>query len=66
MSIDAYRGFVMLAMASSGFGFSMLAKPENLQKLRDSKLNYLPEGLWKFLAYQFDHVLFGLVVRSGI
>lgn len=57
MSIDAYRGFVMLAMASSGFGFSMLAKPENLQKLRDSKLNYLPEGLWKFLAYQFDHVI---------
>lgn len=57
MSIDAYRGFVMLAMASSGFGFSMLAKPENLQKLRDAKLNYLPEGLWKFLAYQFDHVV---------
>ena len=57
MSIDAYRGFVMLATASSGFGFSMLAKPENLQKLRDSKLNYLPEGLWKFLAYQFDHVI---------
>lgn len=57
MSIDAYRGFVMLAMASSGFGFSMLAKPENLQKLRDAKLNYLPEGLWRFLAYQFDHVI---------
>ncbi|MCX7420347.1 MAG: DUF5009 domain-containing protein [Planctomycetia bacterium] len=57
LSIDAYRGFVMLAMASSGFGFSMLAKPENLQKLRDAKLNFVPEALWKFLAYQFDHVV---------
>ena len=30
MSIDAYRGFVMLAMASSAFGFSGLAKPREL------------------------------------
>ena len=56
MSIDAYRGFVMLAMASSGFGFSTLAKPENLQKLADSHSNPFPNWLLKGLAYQFDHV----------
>ena len=56
MSIDAYRGFVMLAMASSGFGFSALAKPENLQKLADSGSNPFPNWLLKTLAYQFDHV----------
>ena len=56
MSIDAYRGFVMLAMASSGFGFSALAKPENLQKLADSNSNPFPIWLLKSLAYQFDHV----------
>ena len=56
MSIDAYRGFVMLAMASSGFGFSVLAKPENLQKLADSNSNPFPNWLLKGLAYQFDHV----------
>ncbi len=56
MSIDAYRGFVMLAMASSGFGFSVLAKPENLQKLHETKLGFLPDWFWQILAYQFDHV----------
>ena len=56
MSIDAYRGFVMLAMASSGFGFSALAKPENLQKLAESGANPFPDWLLKGLAYQFDHI----------
>lgn len=56
MSIDAYRGFVMLAMASSGFGFSVLAKPENLQKLTEAGSTWIPHGLLKILAYQFDHV----------
>ena len=56
MSIDAYRGFVMLAMASSGFGFSVLAKPENLQKLAESGGGWIPHWLLKLLAYQFDHV----------
>lgn len=56
MSIDAYRGFVMLAMASSGFGFSELAKPKNLQKLTESGVTWIPEWLLKTLAYQFDHV----------
>ena len=55
-SIDAYRGFVMLAMASSGFGFSALAKPENLQKLHEAGSNPFPGWLLTFLGYQFDHV----------
>jgi heparan-alpha-glucosaminide N-acetyltransferase len=46
VSLDAYRGFIMLAMASSGFAFSVIARrPE-----------YKDSALWKFLAYQFDHV----------
>lgn len=55
MSIDAYRGFVMLAMASSGFGFSALAKPESVQKLADAGIQ-IPSWLLQTLAYQFDHV----------
>ena len=56
MSIDAYRGFVMLAMASGGFGFSQLIKPENLQKLSESGTSWIPLWLLRTLAYQFDHV----------
>ena len=55
MSIDAYRGFVMLAMASSGFGFATLAKSESLQKLADAGFQ-IPSWLLQTLAYQFDHV----------
>lgn len=55
MSIDAFRGFVMLAMASSGLGFATLAKPENVQKLTDAGVT-IPAWLLNFLAYQFDHV----------
>jgi predicted acyltransferase len=44
VSLDAYRGFVMLAMASSGLGFAAVAK------------NFPESGLWKFLAEQTDHV----------
>lgn len=55
MSIDAYRGFVMLAMASSGFGFATLAKPENVQKLTEAGIT-VPAWLLNLLAYQFDHV----------
>ena len=56
-SIDAYRGLVMLAMASSGFAFTILAKPENQQKLADIGLGAISARCWEFLAYQFDHVL---------
>lgn len=44
VSLDAYRGFVMLAMASSGLGFAAVAK------------TFPESGLWKFLAGQTDHV----------
>ena len=44
VSIDAYRGFVMLLMASEGLGFTRVARD-------------LPNsGVWQFLAYQTDHV----------
>lgn len=46
VSLDAYRGFIMLAMASGGFAFSTIAK----------KPEYKNSPLWQFLAYQFDHV----------
>ncbi len=44
ISLDAYRGFVMLAMVSSGFGFKEVAS-----HLRESRF-------WSFLAFQFTHV----------
>jgi predicted acyltransferase len=47
-SLDAYRGFIMLAMASGGFGFAKVA----LKIPDDSRWS----RLWNFLAYQFDHV----------
>ena len=44
LSIDAYRGFVMLLMASEGLEISRVAKlhPES--------------SIWQFLHYQVDHV----------
>jgi len=47
-SLDAYRGFIMLVMASGGFGFAKVAL-----KFDDSGRW---SGLWQVLAYQFDHV----------
>jgi len=44
VSVDAYRGFVMLAMVSRGFGFPQIAK------------HYPDSRCWQELAYQFDHV----------
>src|ERR1044071_2227166 len=44
VSMDAYRGFVMLLMASEGLGIGEVAK-----KLPNSRL-------WQFLHYQTDHV----------
>jgi predicted acyltransferase len=44
VSLDAYRGFIMLAMVSGGFAFSGIAR------------KYFPDDeLWKTLGYQFDH-----------
>ena len=39
VSLDAYRGFIMLLLASTGFGLSVLAKHPG----------------WEWLAYQVDH-----------
>lgn len=47
MAIDAFRGFVMLAMVSSGFGFAQILKEH-------PELSSSP--LWRTLAYQFSHV----------
>jgi heparan-alpha-glucosaminide N-acetyltransferase len=44
VSLDAYRGFVMLLMASEGLGIARF--------VRDSHAG----GLWPFLASQVDHV----------
>lgn len=43
MSLDAYRGFVMLMMISAGFGMSRVAK------------SFPDSAVWQFLGYQTDH-----------
>lgn len=45
-SLDVYRGFVMMLMASDGLHLAQVARAATL---RDS-------SLWQFLAYQTDHV----------
>jgi len=47
-SLDAYRGFIMLAMASGGLGFASVAR--KVSEVQSAS------GLWSGLAYQFDHV----------
>src|SRR5438132_6681561 len=48
VSLDAYRGFIMLVMASGGLAIAQVAK------------DHFPDHpLWQFLAYQFDHVAWG-------
>lgn len=43
VSLDAYRGAIMLLMASSGFGIPQIAK------------NFPDSPVWKFLGHEFDH-----------
>src|SRR6266516_3154485 len=43
-SLDAYRGFVMLLMASEGLGITQVAR------------TFKESNVWQFLAYQTDHV----------
>jgi len=43
-SIDAYRGFVMILMASGGFGIAQVAR------------HYNESGFWQFLAHHTEHV----------
>jgi heparan-alpha-glucosaminide N-acetyltransferase len=42
-SLDAYRGFIMILMASGGFGIPMVAKN-------------LPDSIWPKIAPWFEHV----------
>jgi predicted acyltransferase len=57
VSLDAYRGFIMLAMASSGLGFAQVAKqPEFVERFAGQWLDGPWRWLWRTLAYQFDHV----------
>src|SRR5262249_24233650 len=44
VSLDAYRGFIMLVMASGGFGFVKVWKE-----------SFPGSRFWENLAYQFDH-----------
>lgn len=46
LSLDAYRGFVMLAMASRGFGIPKVA----------ALPQFASHPTWQFLAGQLDHV----------
>jgi predicted acyltransferase len=57
-SIDAYRGFVMLAMVSGGFAFAQVAKKHpDVAAAHDGTRWETPwRALWDVLAYQFEHV----------
>ncbi|HZO83678.1 MAG TPA: DUF5009 domain-containing protein [Verrucomicrobiae bacterium] len=44
VSLDAYRGAIMLLMASSGLGIPQIAK------------GFPDSAVWRFLGYEFDHV----------
>lgn len=44
MSLDAYRGFVMVCLAGNGFGIAQAAK------------NFPESTWWQAAAYQFEHV----------
>jgi heparan-alpha-glucosaminide N-acetyltransferase len=46
LSLDAFRGFIMLAMASAGFRLAAIAQQG---QLRDDRV-------WQFLGYQTEHV----------
>ena len=56
-SVDAYRGFVMLAMASSGFAFARTLEhhPEILDQFDGSSIGPAWQQMWQTLAYQFEH-----------
>ena len=57
-SLDAYRGFVMLAMASAGFGIArtLSAHPETMQQFMGTAWNSAWRAIWPELSYQLGHV----------
>lgn len=54
VSLDAYRGFTMILMASSGLGFATVAR--NLRVVENGVVVTPEPAFWKFLAFQTDHV----------
>ncbi|MBS0202459.1 MAG: hypothetical protein JSS49_06125 [Planctomycetes bacterium] len=46
ISLDAYRGFVMICLAANGFGIAATA----------AKKEFLDSPLWQSLRFQFEHV----------
>lgn len=57
LSLDAYRGFIMLAMASSALGFTEVAKKaEVMEQFAGTSWDRAWRGMWEFLAYEFEHV----------
>lgn len=44
VSLDAYRGFVMICLAANGFG------------LLETSKNFPDSSIWKAIGHQFDHV----------
>jgi len=54
-SLDAYRGFIMLVMASAGFNFALVYHHLSTAYW-PWEPDHEPSSTWKFLAYQFDHV----------
>lgn len=57
VSLDAYRGLVMLAMASAGFRLaSVCTKPEVLQYFDNSGFKNVWRGLCSQLAFHTEHV----------
>jgi predicted acyltransferase len=56
VSLDAYRGFVMLAMVSAGLGIPSVVRTLATQAREAGLASYPGQKLWEFLAYQADHV----------
>src|SRR5579885_3616082 len=56
VSLDAYRGFVMLLMASAGLGLAAIPKDSAWQQLV-AEHDYLQSPFWNWLWSQFDHRL---------
>ncbi|QDU39178.1 hypothetical protein Mal4_35140 [Maioricimonas rarisocia] len=51
VSLDAYRGFIMLMLAANGFGIAALARlPEDAPVW-----NHLDYGIWQSIAFHFSH-----------
>jgi heparan-alpha-glucosaminide N-acetyltransferase len=55
VSLDAYRGFIMLMMASGAFGLAKIVKEKKLEEAGVVAGSFFDRA-FRFLAWQFDHV----------